>query len=124
MTCNSPWVRRALAVALAGALVSGAALADKGGKGHSNNKQDNEQDGRKDVRESSQEREQGREQFGDAHRTAVHDYYGSQMKGGHCPPGLAKKHNGCMPPGQARKWEMGRPLPRDVVYYEIPRRLT
>ena len=22
---------------------------------------------------------------------------------GGCPPGLAKKHNGCMPPGQARK---------------------
>jgi hypothetical protein len=22
---------------------------------------------------------------------------------GRCPPGLAKKHNGCMPPGQARK---------------------
>jgi hypothetical protein len=23
--------------------------------------------------------------------------------GGGCPPGLAKKHNGCMPPGQAKK---------------------
>ena len=23
--------------------------------------------------------------------------------GNNCPPGLAKKHNGCMPPGQARK---------------------
>ena len=23
--------------------------------------------------------------------------------GNSCPPGLAKKHNGCMPPGQARK---------------------
>ena len=26
-----------------------------------------------------------------------------------CPPGLAKKHNGCMPPGQAAKF-VGRPL--------------
>jgi hypothetical protein len=32
---------------------------------------------------------------------------------GGCPPGLAKKHNGCMPPGQAKKlyrgqrWESG-----------------
>lgn len=23
--------------------------------------------------------------------------------GSHCPPGLAKKHNGCMPPGLAKK---------------------
>jgi hypothetical protein len=22
----------------------------------------------------------------------------------HCPPGLAKKDNGCMPPGQAKKY--------------------
>ena len=26
----------------------------------------------------------------------------------HCPPGLAKKHNGCMPPGQARKLYRGQ----------------
>ena len=39
---------------------------------------------------------------------------------GHCPKGLAKKHNGCMPPGQAKKWAIGRPLPRDVVYYDLP----
>jgi hypothetical protein len=25
-----------------------------------------------------------------------------------CPPGLAKKHNGCMPPGQARKLARGQ----------------
>jgi len=26
---------------------------------------------------------------------------------GGCPPGLAKKHNGCMPPGQAKKLNRG-----------------
>ena len=25
-----------------------------------------------------------------------------------------------MPPGQARKWAVGQPLPRDVVYYSVP----
>jgi Ni/Co efflux regulator RcnB len=25
-----------------------------------------------------------------------------------------------MPPGQAKKWVIGRPLPRDVVYYDLP----
>jgi len=33
---------------------------------------------------------------------------------------LAKKNNGCMPPGQARKWTIGRPLPREVIFYEVP----
>jgi hypothetical protein len=28
----------------------------------------------------------------------------SQRESRGCPPGLAKKHNGCMPPGQAKKW--------------------
>jgi Ni/Co efflux regulator RcnB len=53
-------------------------------------------------------------------RKVVRNYYGEQYRAGRCPPGLAKKNNGCMPPGQARKWNMGRPLPRDVVYYSVP----
>lgn len=58
--------------------------------------------------------------FGDNQRTAVRTYYGSQYSAGRCPPGLAKKNNGCMPPGQARKWSVGQQLPRDVVYYSVP----
>lgn len=57
--------------------------------------------------------------FGDAQRTAADDYYRQQYRGGNCPPGLAKKNNGCLPPGQARKWAMGRALPGDVVYYPV-----
>ncbi|MGN6848707.1 MAG: hypothetical protein ACTHJK_04390 [Sphingomicrobium sp.] len=35
-----------------------------------------------------------------------HDYgYGYGDRG--CPPGLAKKHNGCLPPGQAKKLYRG-----------------
>ena len=58
--------------------------------------------------------------FTDQHRTIVREYYDNEYRSGHCPPGLAKKHNGCMPPGQAKKWALGRPLPRDVVYYDVP----
>ena len=29
-----------------------------------------------------------------------------------------------MPPGQARKWQLGRPLPRDVVVYDLPPRVV
>lgn len=58
--------------------------------------------------------------FGDHQRSVVREYYEESFKHGRCPPGLAKKNNGCMPPGQARKWQMGRPLPRDVIYYNLP----
>jgi len=58
--------------------------------------------------------------FDDRSRSAIHEYYGDRFRRGHCPPGLAKKHNGCMPPGQERMWERGRPLPRGVVYYDLP----
>ena len=58
--------------------------------------------------------------FGDRQRVVVREYYGKQLSAGRCPPGLAKKNNGCMPPGQAKKWAVGQPLPRDVVSYPIP----
>ena len=61
--------------------------------------------------------------FADNHQVAVREYYGQSFRGGRCPPGLAKKNNGCMPPGQAKKWRMGKPLPPDVVYYELPQPL-
>lgn len=58
--------------------------------------------------------------FEQRHREVVRVYYTEQFRGGRCPPGLAKKHNGCLPPGQAKKWRVGRPLPREVIYYEVP----
>lgn len=58
--------------------------------------------------------------FGEPQRRVAHEYYEPRFKAGKCPPGLAKKHNGCMPPGQAKKWRMGYPLPHDVVYYPVP----
>ena len=58
--------------------------------------------------------------FTERHREVVRSYYGDRYRAGHCPPGLAKKHNGCMPPGQAKKWRVGYPLPRDVRYYDAP----
>jgi len=29
-----------------------------------------------------------------------------------------------MPPGHARKWTVGRPLPRDVIYHDVPQALV
>src|SRR5690348_15780612 len=50
---------------------------------------------------------------------AIRQYYGQQATQGFCPPGLAKKNNGCMPPGQAKKWAIGQPLPVGVAYYPL-----
>ena len=58
--------------------------------------------------------------FNEQARTFVHQYYADQFRKGHCPPGLAKKKNGCIPPGQAKKWRIGRPLPREVIFHNLP----
>ena len=57
----------------------------------------------------------------DRDRTIVYQYYRSEYSAGRCPPGLAKKGNGCLPPGQAKKlWVIGQPLPPAVVYQPVP----
>jgi hypothetical protein len=58
---------------------------------------------------------------GNPHDYGARDYgYGN----GGCPPGLAKKHNGCMPPGQARKLARGErwqnAYGNRYVYGQIP----
>lgn len=58
--------------------------------------------------------------FQEAQRQAVSSYYGKQQAAGHCPPGLAKKNNGCLPPGQAKQWQRGQVLPATVVRYPVP----
>lgn len=62
--------------------------------------------------------------FNDRQRSYVRDYYRNQFGMGNCPPGLAKKNNGCMPPGQAKKWRIGYPLGRDVIFYDLPAALV
>ena len=59
--------------------------------------------------------------FNDRQRALVREYYvQSYANGKKCPPGLAKKNNGCMPPGQARNWIIGQPVPRGVRVYAVP----
>jgi hypothetical protein len=112
-------MRKMLAVSLIAILslgVAGAVLADPpGGKGRGH--------GRGGGGVEAEPVAAVTIQFGDDHRRAVNEYYGS-YSGRSCPPGLAKKNNGCMPPGQAKKWAMNRPLPPDVIYYEVPRDLV
>jgi Ni/Co efflux regulator RcnB len=82
------------------------------GKGHDKH-ENRDDDRREEVRQGAY--------FNDHHREEVRSYYVQHYgEGKGCPPGLAKKHNGCMPPGQARKWAVGQPVPTGVVYYAVP----
>jgi hypothetical protein len=78
-----------VALALAAALAAGGALADKGGHGHGKHGRGND------------------------------DVAMSYQAGPGCPPGLAKKNNGCLPPGQAKKLAVGQRLPGDIAYYPV-----
>lgn len=134
MSHNTSLIVRSVAIATVGILVFGAAMAEKPtwageGRGRGSDQQRGGPRGqdpdRGDRDHSGQAHRSYRvEHFGDPHRSAVREYYGSQFQSGRCPPGLAKRHNGCMPPGQAKKWTLGRPLPREVIYYEVPRPLV
>ncbi|MBP7201887.1 MAG: RcnB family protein [Propionivibrio sp.] len=108
----------ALAVALMLALSPLGALAEKGGKHNKDKGNNGHKNGDNGGTSVSVEF-----RFGDSDRRAVQEYYQSPARGKGCPPGLAKKGNGCMPPGQARKWARGRPLPHDLVVYDLPRDL-
>jgi len=54
-------------------------------------------------------------------RSPIDRYYADQYRRGKCPPGLVKKGGRCVPRGHAKRWTMYRPLPRDVIFYDLPR---
>lgn len=112
--------RPMILVATLAAFSTGTALADKpewAGK----NKHDKEKAEKHDHGDSR--RGSSEQRFDDDSRRLVSDYYGPRFKAGKCPPGLAKKHNGCLPPGQAKKWQKGQALPKDLRVYDLPREL-
>ena len=105
-----------LPVLVAATMTASPVVADKPegkGKGKGNDHRD-----RVEHRQDTSREAGGH--FVDQQRVFVREYYGDQHGKGFCPPGLAKKNNGCMPPGQAKKWQMGKPLPRDVIFYDLP----
>ncbi|MGB8435238.1 MAG: hypothetical protein WCE38_13340 [Burkholderiales bacterium] len=120
----SRFTNLSLVLLAAGALVAGSVSADppsKASKGHSDKKRD---DGAQHDRDRGQSEKHGSTKFEDRDRDVVRSYYAKEYERGHCPPGLAKKHNGCMPPGQVKKWRVGQPLPRDVIFYDLPPKLV
>lgn len=127
-----------LTLATALLFASGSVYADKPEKGNGNgngnqgkNKEQSENRGQKDNRKQQGGSDKGQQgtgtsisfSFGSSDTRVVRDYYGNQAAKGKCPPGLAKKGNGCQPPGQAKQWQKGRALSSDVRYNDIPNEL-
>lgn len=48
----------------------------------------------------------------------VQDYRLIQHHRGHLPPGLAKANK--IPPGHAKRWKVGHPLERSVIFHDPP----
>jgi len=144
---TSPFSRKLL-VMLSALLLCGAALAQRS-EGPGGGRHDNDSDGRgKGGKHSQGPDRQGPEMHGtdrrgsdrkgqdrqglartemrggayfqDRQRSAVHDFYGNQYRTGRCPPGLSRKHNGCMPPGQVRYYSVGQRLAPAVIYHTVP----
>lgn len=136
--------RKTLCVLFGAALISAPVVAkqptwlspdqgksdQKHGKGHDKQDKHDKHD-KHDDRDQRDDRRQGdrndrqvsHQYFTTQHRTVVVDYYTNEFRSKGCPPGLAKKKNGCLPPGQAKKWKRGSALPRDVIYEDVPQRV-
>ena len=132
---------RAIALAIASVFIAGPSLADDdhGNKHGDKRAEKAEKHFRKDAEKADKREEKDREKeekhggrrgdrddvrighyFNDQQRQAVRTYYVEQYGDGRrCPPGLAKKNNGCVPPGQVR-YIVGQPLPRTVTVYQLP----
>ena len=146
---NFPSLSRLITLTLAAALVAGPVLAkDKEGNGQGQGKQAQKADKQADKQREKAQKRWDKEQkhaekrddkdrkraekrrvedvpvggyFSDQHRGYAREYYSQRYsRAKSCPPGLAKKNNGCMPPGQARKLVPGQPVPAGVTLYPVP----
>ncbi len=100
---------RTLVIAMLAVGLAASASADKGGKGKGKGKDKGE--GNKEAVVV----------FTDRDRESVRTYWVDTYGRDNCPPGLAKKGNGCLPPGQAKKrYVVGRTLPASVVIEPLP----
>ena len=115
---------RIVALAIASMFVAAPGFAkdkDDNGQGKGN-KQSQKNEAKAEKQAAKQERKEVKAgaYFNEQDRARVREYYAKEYGDGRkCPPGLAKKHNGCMPPGQAQ-WDVGQRLPSDVPVYAVP----
>ena len=120
--------RHLVGLAIASMLMAGPAFAKDKGDDHGNgggkhgNKHSQKNEDKAEKKAEKREREDIKQgaYFNDQHRTYARQYYSTTSKDGkRCPPGLAKKNNGCMPPGQVQDLVVGKPIPSNVKVYQV-----
>ena len=102
----------ALVLIVASFLVSGQIEAASSGNDSAKNQTGQEQNADKDVARHPR--------FENDRKQLIVDFYKKESQHNRCPPGLAKKNNGCNPPGKVKQWQEGRNLPSDVNYSRVP----
>ena len=117
--------RGIMALVVLGAIAAGPALAQGRGhesQGRGNNERNSEKAHDNQQRNGNSRKEDRHTQarFNNNQRRNISEHYDREMHQGHCPPGLYKKKKSCVPPGHARRYVIGRPLPRDVIFYDLP----
>ena len=127
-----------VAFAIASLLMAGSAIAKKDGDDHEKGgtkhgqKHDDKREKRADKAEKREDKVEKKAEkrqredikqgayFNDQQRTFARQYYTTTYSDGkRCPPGLAKKNNGCLPPGQVRNLTVGQPVPTNVTVYSV-----
>jgi Ni/Co efflux regulator RcnB len=110
-------------------MVSGSALAEKGGK-HGNPHGNIISSGKSEADRDDDSIFGFNDREVDIITGILRGLYGGddhvefvRPSGSFCPPGLAKKNNGCMPPGQAKKYAIGQRLPDNVIFKDLPQAL-
>ena len=112
---------------VAGVACADMAYADKGGKGKGRGG-DHYEDVKRhsdhnDDHESGHDHHSGDDdkvwiRIGDDDRDVIVKYLDDDHRR-HCPPGLAKKNTGCLPPGIAKKYAIGQRLPDDIIWHPV-----
>lgn len=116
-----------VALAIASVLMVSPAFAKDKGDDHGNggkhgNKHSQKHEEKAEKKAEKREREEIKQgaYFNDQQRAYARQYYATTYKDGkRCPPGLAKKNNGCMPPGQAQNLVIGQPIPSNIRVYQV-----
>jgi Ni/Co efflux regulator RcnB len=91
-------------------------------RGHDRDEGRHDDGRREEARHDDRRFEEHR--FADHDRDRVREYFVAREHEGRCPRGLEQHEHGCLPPGYARRWVVGSPLPPDVVYYPLPPQLV